>query len=808
MDLVARVTDDGTQQLLADHIGSVAEACRRLVGRKQLSFDRLSAEELSDVAHIIGAAHDFGKGTTFFQRYIAPDGDYSGNKKNHASLSAYFAYFWAQQEGFGDEIALLAWYVVQRHHGDLTNLFGEGGELHRKAEDQTHREVLLTQSEDIADYTESALKTVYEPVDAGQYIPEFLERMQAEDIVTELTAHRFQLHSAYETEDYYLVLLLYSVLLDADRTNSAGISFQNWPSVGLDTIPELDTTLVDEYKSTALSVDSTLDEQREAAYEYVDRRINSESVSDQPLLSLTMPTGSGKTLTALNAALARRAASDRQRPDRVIYSVPFLSIIDQNHGVYEQVLDTNGITPSPNVLLRHDHTSAGYASGPSAGDDTTKELLQHPDRALLLTEGWNAEMVTTTFVQFFETILTRRSANARRFHKLANAVVILDEIQAVPTKYWGPIRTALKRLTETFNTTVVMMTATDPLLFDDGEITELTAETDQISQDTPSFDAFDRVTYDLTLPSVSIDDLVDELIDRVAASPEEDVMVVCNTVHASRELYTALREAVDRRLMYLSTNVVSRHRKQRIEEINEADEPLLLVTTQLVEAGVDIDFDTIYRDFAPIDSLVQTAGRCNREATADRGEVNVIKLRDERSKAPRDFHYEYVYDAVLTTATEEVLEAHPTRISEAEFNESATNAYFEKVNDRKETDAEDILPAMGSLAAEDIDPRLVEQAYRTVPVYVMIDEEAQAAYRELETVFEQTSGFGRSGKLESKKARFYANVINVAVSGDGDELSQLAPTFIEEMRLVRTDQIGSDSTQDWYAPDTGFQVPD
>lgn len=809
MNLVARVTDDGTHQLLADHVANVASASKRLVERKPVDFDRVSRTELSEVARIVGAAHDFGKGTTYFQRYIVPDAEYSGEEKNHSSLSAYFTYYWLQQSGFKDEIALLGWYVVQRHHGDLTDLFGDGGELHRKADDSHHRSILEAQVDDITTHTADALADVYRPLGAGEYVDDFLTEMQRGTIADELVHHRFHLRSNYELEDYYLALFLYSILLDTDKTDSAGISFEDWPSVGEDTLLNIESAIVDDYKSAVLSISSELDQQREAAYNYVHERIRADTTADDRLLSLTMPTGSGKTLTALNAALQRREATPTPRPPRIIYSVPFLSIIDQNYGVYERVLEENGIPASPNVLLRHDHTAAGYAgdSTHSTGE-IDKDLFRNPDRSLLLTEGWNAEIVTTTFVQFFETILTRRNANARRFHKLANAVVLLDEIQAVPTKYWGPIRTALQQLTDTFNATVVLMTATNPLLFDAGEITELTGSSREVSQDSPSFDQFDRVTYELDLPSLSIDDLVGHVTERLDEAPDEDVMVVLNTISSSREVFAQLDDAVDRRTMYLSTNVLPRHRKRRIGRISDTDEPLLLVTTQLVEAGVDIDFDTVYRDFAPIDSLVQTAGRCNREGAEDRGSVRVVKLRDDRDDGPRDYYFQYVYDAVLTTATEEVLADHPQTVSEAQFNASATAAYFEKVNDRKATDAEELLPAMESLASDEIDPRLVQTDYRTVPVYVMADNEAQKAYDDMENVYHHYDGFARRGKLETRKAPFYANVVNVSVPGDEDELTHLPTTFIDEIRLVTPDKVGSDPGRHWYDPETGFRIPE
>lgn len=803
MTLLARITDQDQQSLTA-HTEDVAESCRRLVERAALNFEGLSGKDLAEVAEIIGASHDFGKGTTYFQRYIAPDTTYSGREKQHASLSAYFAYDWLTTAGYDDSIALLGWLVVQRHHGDLTDVFGKSGELQRKAEDPDHRRLLSTQACDIEEHTLDLLAKVYESWTTAPPISEFLSRVKSGTLPDRLEEH-LRSGEPGSVERYYLLLYLYSVLLDADKMDSAGVDFREWPSVGENQIADIDSDAVDNYKTTNLSQTTALDERRERAGQFVEQALRTLN-QDNRLLSLTMPTGSGKTLTALNAALQLRTMSDFERPPRIIYAAPFLSIIDQNHDVVTDVLEAAGIEPDPSTLLRHDHASGGYAD---ADTDNDSSYYRNPQQALLLTEGWNAEIITTTFVQFFQTLITHRNTDARRFHKLANSIVLLDEIQAVPTKYWAVIREGLRVLTEVFNGYVILMTATNPLIFDTGEITEL-ATNDRPLQGLsyPDFDQLDRVTFQFDTDPKSVEDLVDSVITSVQAEPTNDVMVILNTISSTREVYERLLNRVDREVVYLSTRILPRDRHQRIKRIKTADEPLLIVTTQLVEAGVDIDIDTIYRDFAPVDSLVQTAGRCNREGQSGRGTVRVVRLQDDRDTAARTFYHQYVYDPVLTDATERVLSEYPESVTETEFTTSATTAYFEQVNARKATHEAAVIPAMHSLECDEVAISLIDEDYQTVPIFIEANNNATDVYETVRDIYDSYENYARQGKMQEIKGEFYSYIVNAAVPGNENELSALPTTFTDGIRLVTQDKIGRNLDRHWYHPEIGFQIPE
>jgi len=773
-------------QGLDHHLEGVAEYSRRIVEQKELSFEGNPKDDIVRIAHILGASHDFGKATGYFQRYIDEEAPTPDEKyRRHSSISAFYAYHVLKQEGFDDIVAVIGWFVVQKHHGNLSNLLDSSGEIDRKTR-EGHRRLLKSQAESIREKSQDEVERIYSYLGLS-HVETFLDKVDSGEIFDEIERDRLLIEpEGIDVSTYYLTLFLYSVLLDSDKTHSAGVRFEDWVSVG--EVGGIDGESVRKYKTERLSVDTRLDERRDEAFEQVSKEIDAE----EGRYSLTLPTGGGKTLNALNAAFRLRETAEFDRKPRIIYSLPFLSIIDQNHEVLSKVLNNAGIEPSPDILLRHDHTSSGFAEG----EGERLNELSNPNRALLMTEGWNSEIVTTTFVQFFESLVTNRNSNARRFHKMVNSVILLDEIQSVPVKYWGAIKEGLTTLTQEFNSYVILLTATNPLIFEPGdEITEL------VENHEGYFREFDRVTYEFE-GETTLDELGQDVVKRTGSEPVRDVMVVMNTVASSKELYEQVSGQVERETVYLSTNILPKHRQERIEHIKESDKPLLIVTTQLVEAGVDIDIDIVYRDFAPLDSIVQTAGRCNREDRGEKGEVHVVRLKTD--DGPRDYYYQYVYDSTLLGATEDVVSEYDDTVTESEFSLRAVESYFRKVNEFKDRDAEGILEAMERLNCDEVDVSLIEQTYETVSVFIEWDKEASEAYEKMEEVYEEYEGYERKGALLGVKSEFYSNVLSVKVRGNEDELEYLPDSsFSDNVLLVQRGE-----TNKWYNEKTGFEIPE
>ena len=331
------------------------------------------------------------------------------------------------------------------------------------------------------------------------------------------------------------------------------------------------------------------------------------AMSGPGVFRLAAPTGSGKTISAGAFALHHAAANGLRR---VVVAVPFLTITEQNAAVYRDLLESPG---GPDVVLEH-HSGA--------------DLDQASQRwARLAAENWDAPFVVTTTVRLFESLFDRRPAAMRRLHRLAGAVIVLDEVQSLPHQMLVPILDALRTLVQHFGATVLLASATQPDFWHLSPWRELPA-TEIIADPSLLVSRLRRVDFDWRLdPGL---DLAGLAADAAASS---QAMVVVNTTADARMVFGAWRGVVPRgAAWHLSTRMCAAHRRRVLTEVRRrlaAGEPVLLVSTQLIEAGVDVDFPVVYRVIAPADSLLQAAGRANREgALAGQGKVIIVDPRD------------------------------------------------------------------------------------------------------------------------------------------------------------------------------------
>jgi CRISPR-associated endonuclease/helicase Cas3 len=306
---------------------------------------------------------------------------------------------------------------------------------------------------------------------------------------------------------------------------------------------------------------------------------------------LAAPTGAGKTIAAGGFAV-HHAATHSMR--RVIVAVPFLTITEQNAGRYRELLDE----PGDDVVLEH-----------HSGVDMDRASLW----TRLAAENWDAPFIVTTTVRLFESLFDRRPAAMRRLHRLSGAVIVLDEVQSLPHQMLVPILNALRALVDHFGATVLLSSATQPDFWQLSPFADLSA-TEIIKDPAVLGSRMRRVCFDwrteerLTLADVATD---------AAAHPQ--AMVIVNTTADAKTVFGTWRQAAAAgQARHLSTRMCPAHRRRVLADVLERlanREPVLLVTTQLIEAGVDIDFPVVYRAMAPADSLLQAAGRANREGT-------------------------------------------------------------------------------------------------------------------------------------------------------------------------------------------------
>lgn len=349
------------------------------------------------------------------------------------------------------------------------------------------------------------------------------------------------------------------------------------------------------------------------------------AAAEQPpgFFRLTVPTGGGKTRSGLAFAL-KHAANHGLR--RVVVAVPFISITEQTAAEYRGVF---GDWADDGIVLEH-HSSVAEAFD----EDEVGEVGGASLSARLATENWDAPIVVTTTVQLFESLLHRKPAKMRKVHRLARSVIILDEAQALPPRLLEPVLDVLRGLVDDYGATVVLSTATQPAFesipafqgIDAAEIVPVPAR---------HFRALERVTYDRRARPLSWTEVAAE----VAAEPRS--LAIVNTKADAMALIDALEAAGGRDILHLSTLLCGAHRRRTIEEVKRRQQtgrPCRLVSTQVVEAGVDIDFPIVFRAFGPLDAMVQAAGRCNREGTLGTRGGRVVVFEPTQGGTPPGYY--------------------------------------------------------------------------------------------------------------------------------------------------------------------------
>ncbi|MEK5036734.1 CRISPR-associated helicase Cas3' [Sporosarcina sp. FSL K6-3457] len=333
-----------------------------------------------------------------------------------------------------------------------------------------------------------------------------------------------------------------------------------------------------------------------------------QGLSSQSFRSLNVPTGLGKTLAAMGYALKHAENFNKKR---VIVALPYTSIIDQSAQVYK------GIFGEDEVLEHHSQVDFS--------DDESEQMSS----MRLAAENWDRSIIVTTTVQLFESVFSNRTSKCRKLHNIADSVIILDEFQKLPIEVLEPIFRALKILMDKFNVTVVVSSAT-PLSFDKPELFgNINAPIEICPYNHELFEEMKRVEYEFLRESLSSESLVNRMEDC------RQVLCIVNTRKDAMKVYKEMKKfrQQGRKVYHLSTLMCPHHRKKVIANIQvdlENEKSIAVVSTSLIEAGIDFDFPTVYRAMAPIDSIVQAAGRCNREGGLDSGKVYIFELKGGR----------------------------------------------------------------------------------------------------------------------------------------------------------------------------------
>lgn len=545
---------------------------------------------LADEAELAGLLHDLGKYRDEFQAYLRGERG-SSVETQHAIYGAAWALEPHQQLG-----TMLS---VAGHHAGI---------------------------HDMADAQAAAAKPI-----VSQAIAELVARLESEvGLLPRPPGVPAFVQSASEpiyAVEFY-VRMLFSCLVDADRLDTACWPAEPPPDAPLDAESLLGKVIRERDRKRAASPDSPLGLLRNRIF---DACVDAGHQT-QGFFSLTVPTGGGKTLSGMAFALAHAKAYGLRR---VIVVIPYLSIIEQNAAEYRRILGDDV------VLENHSNTSPKHDS-----DEEEKDRLD------LVSENWDAPVIVTTSVQFLESLFASSPSKCRRLHRIARSVVIFDEVQTLPTHLLKPMFSVFRELVRSYGVTFVFSSATQPAFrrssalpdgFAPEELCELAPNPAEL------FRQLRRVNYHLPKRDETVDwpELAAELCG------QQQALCVVNLTRHAKELWEQLKRLVpdSESPIHLSSAMCPAHRLALIEAIRRRlreGQTCRVVSTQLIEAGVDVDFPVVWRAMGPLDSIVQVAGRCNREGRHAAGEVHVFRPADH--KLPPNVYRAASDQAVVTLA--------------------------------------------------------------------------------------------------------------------------------------------------------------
>ena len=661
--------ETGREQLLCDHLTGVAD----LAGRFAAAF----GEEA--MGRLLGLYHDIGKYSREFQAYMRADEEEKKRRKGRIDHSTAGTQEIVrlrqsvddeQSRRLGKGMAHVMAFCIAGHHGGIPNQ----GTSANTAEEGTLLGRLKRRN--LPDYH------AYHEADLPQTLPP--------SSLLLAQAARAPLSAMLYTR------MLFSCLVDADFLDTE--DFMSAGNVEREGFASLETLLERLQKSLEEKFlqPKTEKEKRKRQLPINEKRsaLLAESIAAGKeakgnLYRLTVPTGGGKTISSLAFAL-HYAAHAKKKRRRIIYVIPYTSIIEQNAAVFRELLGKDSV-------VEH-HQNVDY-------DDVQDTDM---NRKRLATENWDAPVIVTTNVQFFESLFSNRPSKCRKLHNLAESIVIFDEAQMIPMDYLRPSLAAIEALVRHYACTAVLCTATQPPLgqffSDDMQPLEICPAL----MENAAF--FRRTKIELREETMTEEELAEEL------AAHEQVLCIVNVKKTAQSVFDLLRE--DEGTYHLSTNLYPVHREQVLAEIRarlKDGKPCRVISTSLVEAGVDLDFPCVYREINGLDSIVQAAGRCNREGrrTAEESVVHVFSLEKLARNAQ--------------------LAARLTKLVAREYGDDMANPlaiqrYFEELYDVSgpvRLDKEEIMDKIEEWAFADVAEKFRFIADKTKAVLVPRTEEAR-----------------------------------------------------------------------------------
>lgn len=553
VEYIGHTSDDGRKQLLLDHLNGTSKLCRE------------NANEFwADIAEFVGQIHDIGKYTSGFQKRI----NGAENIRVEHAICGAKEVAKAPPKSYVPMIE----YCVAGHHSGLP----DGGTKVDGEEDSTLHGRMKRKTGDYSAY-ENEVKLEY-PKDN---LRELFDVSNQREII-----ERYSFFTRY----------LFSCLTDADFIDTERFVTSNTDR-GIDGDFQKAYEKVCE-KLNSFKIETKLQESRSIIQEQVYKSVESNA----NVYTLNMPTGSGKTLCSIRAAL-KTAIENKKK--RIIYVIPYVSIIEQTAKVFEDIF--GDVLP---VLQHHSNYDFDDDKNEDENEITSEKLKRS-------CENWDAKLIVTTNIQFFESLYHYKGRRLRKLHNLADSVIIFDEIHMLPIDYIQPCLRAIGYVTKYLNSTAILMSATMPNYDKFMERYMSGVKIENAVKDTSLFNVFDKCRYEY-IGKCELASLAEK------AQEYDNALIIVNKRKTARELY----DICSGNKYHLSTYMTPLHRSEIIAKIKEDIKNGInttVISTSLIEAGVDLDFKAVFREIAGIDNVLQSGGRCNREGKMDMGDVFVFE---------------------------------------------------------------------------------------------------------------------------------------------------------------------------------------
>lgn len=609
MDFIAHIREqDGEIQTVSEHLEAVRVFCEKY-------GEKIGVKHLAGLSGIL---HDLGKNTEKFRNYIQavvanPDNPPPKGSVDHSTAGGKLLYhrFYNRQKNVIEKLAVewMAMCVIS-HHGGLRDFLTPD-----LASDFLNR----VSEKEIPEYENSVTSFFSRQISESEF-EEYFEKAKNEVV---FILQKIKENKLKPITASFVIKYIFSSLIDADRTNTR--MFDENKQVE----PQIDTHSFFGESYEALMEKLLTFHKSEKANEPINLLRNEMStqcerfaLNPSGIYTLSIPTGGGKTLASLRYALKHAL---EYKKERIIYVVPYTTIIEQNAQEVREILknDEYILEHHSNVIEDYDVVDEDY--------DLLKKKLK------LAKDNWDCPIIFTTMVQFLNVFFSKGTRNVRRFHNLCNSVLIFDEVQSVPIKCVSLFNEALNFLNYYGNSSIVLCTATQPALdFVENKLnietdSEIIQEMQKVSKSFKRVNVIDKTTTQGFLASELKEFIFGEM------KKVSNLLVILNTKTAVRKLFEQLnnqqeRENHDYLLFHLSTNMCPTHRKNILLDLKQAlseKKRVICISTQLIEAGVDISFQCVIRSLAGLDSIAQAAGRCNRHGENGIRNVYIIKSADE-----------------------------------------------------------------------------------------------------------------------------------------------------------------------------------